>query len=270
VPSLAWSEGPGLLVSGEDFSGWFDPDDATLATGVAALHQRVVWRPAEDGEPSVRRAKENARSSVTVRLDLRYQPKEERWSGTGVLEGRGVLSSFDRVSGLGTEARSFLGRVAGSVMEGAEIKSVNPEAVGPSRVAVGFAIEAPAGERDDLGRLRLALGDTGALLPLLDHAAVHVYEESRDSAVVLPGEVEHRVVLVVDPGDLEIVHLPETRTVANGAGRCVVSASDEKDEIVFTRMLVLSRGTYAAEDWPELRTLLLADRNEGNRVLLLK
>jgi transglutaminase-like putative cysteine protease len=270
VPNLSWTEGPGLWIEGADLEGYFDPASAEFSNGPLAMSYRAIWRPAVDEAPSVRWGKGDALSKLAVRLDLHYDAENERWKGRGVLTATGALCPFEKMVGLAGEAQEYLGSVAGAVLDGAAINRYNPVAFDPSSVTVGFEIEAPVGEPDVLGRLKLKVADPGVLKQLLAHAAVGVHEESRGSGVVLPTAIEQRLELRLDIADLEVVRLPAASETANTAGRCVIAADETEGEVVLRRDLSLARKAYTPEEWPALRLLLLTDGHEGNRLVLLK
>lgn len=269
VPGLDWADGPGLWIEGDEVEGWFDAASATLSRGPASLDGLAVWRPGVDDRPVVRHG-EGDPSRIDVKLDLRYDAETAVWSGGGVLAATGVLCPFDRMAGLGTEAHDYLALTAASLLSGATVTGYNPEAFGPSRVTVGFAIELPAGERDGRGRLRLAAAAPGEIAALLERAAVHVWEERRGSEVRLPAAIEQRIELHLDPGDLDLAYLPQPVAVENGAGRFTLVAAAGEGGITLSRSLVLRKSLYATGEWPELRALLLADADERSRLLLLK
>jgi hypothetical protein len=270
VPNLSWTDGPGIWIEGQDVQGYFDPVSAEFSTGPAALLHRAVWRPAHDQTPSVRWGKGDAPSSFAVRLELAFDAENDRWKGSGVLTATGVLCPFARMAGLEDEAQEYLESLAGAVLEGAEVNRYNAAVFDPSTITVGFEMEAPSGERDALDRLQLKLADPGALAPLLEHAAVHIHEESRGSGIVLPTALEQRLELRLDPADLEVVHLPAATRTANSAGSCVIAVEEAEGNIVLKRDLSLATRSYAPEEWPALRRLLLIDGHDGNRLILLK
>jgi hypothetical protein len=270
VANLSWTDGPGLWIEGDDVEGYFDAASSEFSAGPSALFHRAVWRPAHDDAPSVRWGDGDAASLLAVRLDLRHDAENEQWKGSGVLTATGALSPFASMVGLEDEAQEYLEDLAGAVLDGAEVTRYNAAALDPSRVTVGFEIEAPAGKRDALDRLPLRLADPGGLEPLFTHAAIHVHEEGRGSGIVLPTALEQRLELHLDPGALEVVHLPAARTTTSPAGSCVVAITETEGEVVLKRDLSLARKSYAPEEWPALRLLLLADGHDGNRLILLK
>jgi hypothetical protein len=270
VPTLEWAESLGLWVRGEGTQGHFDPADASFNRGTARLNERAMWEPAIDREPYVPYPIGDTRSKLDLRLDLHFDEEASAWKGSGVLTATHALCPFDRMAGLGTEAREYLGQLAASVFQEAEVTDYNPLTFGRSHVTVGFGVEVPTGEPDVLGRVRLAVADPGEVATVLDHASVHVHEETRESAIDLPTPIEHRVELRLDPGEFEVVFVPETRTLTNSAGRFAIEAGEEEGEIRLVRQLDLAKRRYAPGEWADLRALLLADGHEGSRLLLLK
>lgn len=270
VPNLEWAEGPGLRVKGEEIQGYFDPSDASFSRGAARVIGRATWRPALDSEPVVRSSEAETRSGLDLRLDLHFDEEAKAWKGSGVFTATGSLCPFDRMAGLGNESLAYLGQLATSVLHEAEVTAYNPLTFDRSHVTIGFEIEVPTGEADALGRLRLEIADPGELAIMLGRAGVHLHEETRERGVDLPTAIEHRVELRLDPGELEVVFVPPSTTLANPAGRFAIEAGEEEGGINLARQLVLAKRRYAPGEWPDLRALLLADGHEGVRLLLLK
>jgi hypothetical protein len=270
VPNLAWAESLGLWVGGEGIQGYFDPVDARFSLGITRLIERGMWEPAIDREPYVPYPLGDAPSKLDLRLDLHFDEDAKAWKGTGVLTATGPLCPFDRMVGLGNESQEYLGELAASVLREAEVTGYNLLTFDPSHVTVGFAVEVPKGEPDALGRLRLEVADPGEVSTVLGRANVHIQEETRESEVDLPTPIERRVELRLDPGELEVVFVPEARTLGNNAGRFALETDDEDGKVHLVRQLDLAKRRYAPGEWADLRALLLADGHEGSRLLLLK
>lgn len=276
IPTLGWSEGPALWVSGEGLEAYFDPHGSRLSDWRGAVANRDFWRPGIDEKPARLAPAGETASRFALCLDLGYDAEAQAWKGSGVLTATAAFSPFSRMSGLEVEALAYLEDLLSSILDGAEVDGYNPEVFSPSSVTVGFALGLPAGERDGRGRLHLSLGDE-ALSPFLEHAGAGLYREVRGSAVHLPGRLEQRIELRLRPGDLEEVHLPADVRLENEAGSFLLTSTvkekkegEESGEIVIVRELSLSSAEYAPEAWPELRALLLADAYERSRLLLLK
>jgi hypothetical protein len=270
APNLSWTDGPGLWIEGDGVEGCFDPVKARFSAGPTPFFRRAIWRPASDPAPAVRWGDAETPSRLAMRIDLDYDAEGEHWTGTGTLTATGALCPYPRMSGLADEAQAQLEHLAGGLLGAVEVTGYSPATFSPSQVVIGFAVDLPEGERDALDRLHLVLGDPEALAPLLEHASIHVYEESRDSGVVFPTPIEQRLELRFDPADLEVVYLPPASRTANAAGSCVVATSTAEDKVVLSRTLALDQAEYAPDAWPDLRSLLLADGQEGNHLILLK
>ncbi len=262
VPGLHWSEGVSLLVSGKGVDGWFNPESARFVAGGSHPAGRTTWVPAAGAAPEYHNVDQPDR--LALRFDLAFDGEKKVWSGTGVLEATGSLSPFHRMSGLGSEAKNYLSGLVGSILGATTVNSCNPERFGPGGVTMGFDLEVQAGEKDELGRLATRVES----LPSGLH--VDLYAEARESDVYLSAPLDVQIELHLNPGDLETVHLPEPDLLVNGAGLWQVESSQEEDKVVLLRQLQLTRRHYPAAQWPELRTLLLAENNRAGRVMLFK
>ncbi len=267
APNLAWSDGAMLKISGidgETVEGWFDPGSAAFSVADTVLTGRTVWMPGE-GEPAFKAA--DGPDRMLLRFDLGFDAEKKSWAGTGVLTSEGTISPYSEISGLGTEAKDWLTGFVGSFLNASKISSCNLERMEPGKVVIGFALEVPAGERDTQGRLMVEVASFPA-----DHF-VDLHVETRESDFHLPAPVSLQVILKLDPGDLEVVHLPEHVQMRNAVGHWKVSSEvgdEEKEGILFGRELQLPGSHIAATRWPELRALLLADENRADRMLLFK
>lgn len=267
APNMAWSDGAILKISGVDgeaVEGWFDPGSAAFSVGDILLTGRTVWMPGE-GEPAFKAS--DGPDRMLLRFDLDFDVEKQSWAGTGVLTAEGTISPYSQITGLGTEAKDWLTSFVGSFLNASKISSCNLERMEPGNVVIGFALEVPAGERDTQGRLKVEVASFPA-----DHF-VDLHVESRESDILLPAPVALQVILKLDPGDLEVVHLPEHVQMRNAVGRWKVSSEigdDEKEGILFGRELQLPGSHIAAVQWPELRALLLAGENRAGRMLLFK
>lgn len=264
VPTLAWATETGLWVRGEGVEGYFGPDSRAVPGGAA------LWRPGGGGTPVAIWPAGNDPSRIDLRLDLSYDAENKSWTGTGVLTATDASSPYPRMVGLGTQAKDYLDELAGTLLEGAEVNGYNLAVFDPATVTVGFSVKAPAEERDELERLHLALATPAAFSSLLERAAVHVQEERRQSPVELPAVLELQVELYLDTEDVEVIHVPEETVIENRAGRFESRSEqdEEDDELHVVRTLVFSKADYAAEEWTDLRALLLAEEDEGHRLVL--
>ena len=262
VPELSWSDGIILLIMGNGVNGWFDPRSATFNSGSHVHIGRTVWYPAQ-GRPPLHQFAETV-DRMAVRFDLAFDAEQKVWAGTGVLQSEGSFNLLDRMTGFDGEGLAALGGFIGTILGGAKVTAWNPERFHSSGVAAGFSLELPAGDRDGQGRLGIELAAVPA-----DHFG-NLYQESRDSDVHLPAAAEVVCELHLDPGGLELVHLPPAAVLENGIGTWSLESSAGDDDMVLVRRLTLPRAHYTASQWPELRALLLAQASRAGRVLYFK
>lgn len=262
LPELSWSEGIILLVVGNGVNGWFDPGSATFTRDAHVHVGRTVWYAAEGQEPLYQFAE--AADRMAVRFDLAFDTEKQAWTGSGVLRTEGTFNLLDRMTGFDGEGLTALGGFIGTILEGAKVTAWNPERFDRSGVVAGFSLELPAAERDGLGRLvvELAAAPAGNIVTL--------HQETRESDLHLPAPAELVCEIHLEPGELELVHLPPAAALENEAGRWKVESSAGDDKVVLVRRLDLPRARCPAALWPELRALLLAQENRTGRVLCFK
>lgn len=270
VPALEGLDGVAVWVSGRGVEAYYDPSSSDLHNGLAPIYGRAVWLPGVEDSPAVRWSGTGEASRMTVRLDLSYDGAAEKWTGRGVLQATGGLCPYDRMAGLEDEARSTIEEIVGGLLPGAEVGGYNATTFDRFTVTAGFDFTAPAGERDDLGRVRLELGEPGE--GIFDHLPGHVrlYEPERGSGVHLPGVMVQTVDLRLDAGGLELVRLPEESRVQTPMGSFTLTVDREEDTIHLVRSLSLGRAACSAEEWPNLRRLLLAEEDARGKVLLFR
>ena len=266
LPTLDWSGGPSLTVDyGEGLEAWFDPRTATLSGGEHAFLGRFTWFLVDES-PTFWPVGLQRPSRKTPRLDLTFDEAASSFEGSGALVADGILSPFHRMCGTGTEAIDSLGSTVGSLLGGATVTAYNPETFDPMLVSVGFDLDVPLGERDGRGRLTCELAPFAELLP------GDLHEEHRQSAVHLPGSLEYSLELRLDPGELEVVRHPLPRELENEAGRfeVVVQRGVKPNGLRLIRRLTLKKASYRAEEWPQLRALLLASADRAGRTFMFE
>jgi hypothetical protein len=74
----------------------------------------------------------------------------------------------------------------------------------------------------------------------------------------------------IDLRGVEVVYQPSASAVENPTGRAQVEVSIQDSVLMVSRDLQINMPVCHAEDWPSLRALLLADRDERARTILLK
>lgn len=270
VPTLSRMDGVGVWVSGENIEAYYDPRKSTITEDLAHISGRTVWLPGVDNKPGVRLDHKEGRSRIDVLLDLSYDADKDTFKGTGFLNADNCLSPYGRMKGLSGEAKSFLESVVSGILEGASITDHNASLFDPSAVITGFEFTLKKPEEDDLGRLSFEIGepDGGLFAHLPDD--VHLYQQRRNSSIGLQGLMSQKVTLKLDLKDMDIVYLPNEQTVENLAGSFTITVVQKDDHLTIMRELNLAKTDYRPDEWLALRELLLADRHERNRTLLMK
>ena len=268
VPVLSRFNALRVWVSGNGIRASFDPAGGGLSLGYTVLLGRVIWIPATGAVPD---PLELAISINTLELDLTVDPGgAEGWGGKGYLRGVGLLAPYGEMAGTGDEALSYLGRLAGSVLSGAEAKEYSFEQFHPAHASGGFSFDLPAGELDAQGRERLVLGDpAGGIMSMLP-GDVRLYEESRTSPVVVPASMIETLTLRVKTGDREVAGSPAPVSIVNEAGRFTIAVTEDDGWLTVTRELTLEPGKLAPQKWPLLRALLLGYGDAAGRTVLLR
>jgi hypothetical protein len=174
------------------------------------------------------------------------------------------------MTGLSGEATSYLGSLAASVIEGAEIDELNPARFDSEKVVVGFNLKLQKPEPDDHDRIRLSIGEPSSGIAGVLADDIELFHQQRSSLVRFPTSMSQSVRIRIGLRGLEAVYRPENKTISNGAGGFTVSVIEEDDEIIIERRLSLTKDTYDAEEWPDLRSILLADRHERNQTIILR
>jgi hypothetical protein len=82
--------------------------------------------------------------------------------------------------------------------------------------------------------------------------------------------MSQRLEVNLDVSGLEAVYRPADQKIDNQAGSFTIAVEANGDRISVARELELAKAVYGPEEWPSLRTLLLADKHERNQTLLLK
>lgn len=267
LPTLAWLDGPFLQVGTDQARGVVDPRSGRMSETPVEADGRILWRPGVDDAPVPHDGAPNG-ADLALRLDVRFDAEKDAWVGTGVLAADGVMSPYPAMTGLDGQALAELRRIAGAVLAGAEVSDYNPERFTPEEVRVGFTVSVPAGDRDDLGRLRLDVGDPGPVRALLDEERVRLHDAERTAPADLPLPLHRRVELYVDPGDLDVVRVPEAAEATGPVGTFRLKSAVGDGSVSVIRVLAVGSGAVPAEAWPELRALLLADHDPAGRVLL--
>lgn len=272
VATTARFGAPGVWVSGAGVEAYFDAARGSLHNGLAPIYGRTVWLPGFEENPRVRWAGEGQPSELTLALELAWDAESERWTGDGYYEAGGGFSPYDKMEGGGDRSDSHLDRVVGGVISGADVTGFSPLSFDRFTVATDFTFEAPAAERDDLGRLPVVIGSPGGGILDMLPGDVRLHLAERGSPAILPGSGAQTVKLTLDLSGLELVRAPEqmSEALSNDAGYFELSAVRDGDELTITRTLAIDHARYEPVQWPALREILLEEVDPANRTVLLK
>ncbi len=271
IPGLSRFDGITILVSGDELKAFYDPGQGTLSEGLQPLHGRIVWTPGGGSAPSRETGLDGSGADSQFELVLTLEPGEDgSWSGTGFLSANGLFCPYDEMVGLQGEALALVGRIAGSVLQGASVTGFNPEVFERNRVTVGFDFDLDMQEPDDQHRTPVTIGDPSGGITAQFPSDVHLYHEQRGSPVLLSGMMTQRVRLRVKTGDREIIYVPEEREVENEVGRYAIRVEEEDGWVTIDRELMLAATAVRPDAWPSLRALLLEDADSAGRTILMK
>jgi hypothetical protein len=263
-PTLAEYDLRGVLVRDGEARMLYDVAHGTLETG--AWHKgSQPWTPGVD-LPAARPAASRSETAI----ELRWDRDAVRWTVEGTAEATGMLNPIGVRDLAALDTRTQVERFAGAVVESLTVSGFSLADLGPDRASVRFEGAARPHKRDATGRLPLVIGDpAGGLMASLP-ADVHLYQTERGTPVQLPGTLEQTVMVHLRVGSLEMVRLPEAVEVTDAAGSFRLSVEHKDDEVTISRTIRLAKASYAPEEWPALRALLLAEGNAGNRTVLLR
>ena len=265
-PDVARLAGMGdlhLSIKG-DPAGLYDADQGALS-GQAPLIGLPLWRTDQFVEPFLGNSQWANRLEVTVALE----PGEDgSWQGSGQLHAAGIFCPQGDMAGLENGAHDFLDEVTAGMIPGASLNRANPEIFHQHQVVFGFGVDVEMPEPEASGWTRLIVGAPGHGL-MSRMAGIHLFEEERESPVLLAGPLEQSVKIRLMAGETEAAHLPDPVSLVNEAGEFTVSVTEEDGWITVTRELKLAADVYPAALWPQLRALLLEEDDAANGTILL-
>jgi len=265
-PEIARLNGMGnlhLSIKG-DPAGLYDPDHGVMS-GQAPLIGLPIWRTDQFFEPFLGNSQWPNRLEVTVTLE----PGEDgHWQGAGQFHAAGIFCPQGDMAGMDDGAHDYLTGVVGGVIDGASLESTNPEIFHQHQVIFGFGVDVEKPEPEASGLTRLIVGAPGHGLATRV-GGIHLYEDVRESPVMLAGPMEQLVKVRLKIDEAEAAHLPEPVSLVNEAGEFTVTSKIKDGWITVERELKLTSASYPAEMWPQLRALLLEDADPANGVILL-
>ena len=266
VPSLSRFKGVALHVQGHNLDAIYWADGGDLADFATASGGRTVWSPGLDAAPHIEPV---GQGNMDIEITLTYDKDKAKFVGSGFLAADSGLCPIGQLTGLKGEMKAYLNSLMGDLLKGAAVTEYNPERLSASAVVVGFSFEMPKPDPDDQNRTVLALGKPRG--GVIDHLPddVQLCRKDRQSVIHLPFLMSQRVELKLDLGPNRVVYSPATEKIENTAGRFSITSQVEDSQLVVVRELSLAKTGYQPPGWPDLRTLLLAERHDKNALVIL-
>ena len=260
-----------LKVEGGSFTGFFDPAGGKLHEGINNLYGKTVWIPEAESAPELFSGPEGGADPSVYRLSINLARDEGGWEGTGFIHTSGLFCSYHNMAGPGGKGSSYIDRLAGTILTGAEGYQFSPEVLDREQAQAEFKIRIESATRDHNGRIRLILGEKpdGGIMSNLP-SSLHPAHNSRTSPVILPSGMFQSITVRIETGGLKPVRLPESRKIENGAGSFNLSAEQEEGYITIRRELRLDKEMIPAGSWPLLRELLLEETDARARTVIME
>ncbi len=254
---------------GDDLSCYFDPSSGHLDLSTRPMSARELWIVDDPEGPAHWPTEGPVASELEVVLTL--EPDEEGgWSGAGYVGATRELCPYDAISGVASETGGYLGRLAGGILDGADVNDHSVAHLTEEKMSAGFTFSLAGGEDEDSDRTEIVAGSlrAGVLPNLYDGVTLH--HGRRESTVRAKGPLRQRLVLQIRTGDLEATRLPTERSIKNAVGSFTLAVEEDAVWITVTRELVVDALTVPPEHWPLLRELLLAEESARNRTIILE
>ncbi|MDP8208199.1 MAG: DUF3858 domain-containing protein [Candidatus Electryonea clarkiae] len=270
IPTFARYDDISLWVSGDGIEAYYNPTSGELTNGLGAIFGRTIWLPGSGDDPVVRWSGKGERSSLSVKMELKFDHEEDNWKAKGIYTGTGGLCPYEDMEGAGTEASDYLNGIISGVLTDAKVAEYNPVVFDRFKVTAGFTADMPQPEPDEFDRIRINFGDpAGGLMDNMPHD-LHLYEENRSSPVYLPGNMQQSIRVSMDDSEEHTLILPGNKEITNDAGSFKLTIEKSGKKVTITREIQLNKTVYAPEEWKMLRELLLAEKHERNRSIFIK
>jgi len=237
---------------------------------LAPIFGKAIWLPGSEDTPKVRWTGKGTTSKVEMTLNVDFCADEKVLYGSGYYNSTGGMCPFDQMEGYDTEAMDFLNSEVSAVLGGSELNSYNPASFDRFNVSTGFKFETGTMSQDNLDRFVVEIGAPKHSIVGTLPGDIHIYQEKRSTPINIPGDMEQNVVFNIDVSDFELISIPESKKIENGAGMFELVVSNEDGKVKIERKLHLTKANYSAEEWMSLRALLLAESNANNRTLIFK
>jgi len=260
----------GLWLSAENLAAYYDPITSEIKSGPVSFFSRMAWLAGSDEKPNIRINGLDKTSSNDIRIELSYDADKKSITGSGYFRATNYFNQYLQMAGMENEAFTYFEKLVSSIFENAELTACNPSEFTRLKTVFGFQFTIDSLTIDDRDRIELTLGEStcGILANLPSN--IELYHNQRTSPMHFPGPMSQNIELTLNLDGLELLHYPENNSLENETGSFAVNSIETEKKLIVIRSLKLSKSDYTAEEWLPLRTLLLADRNDGNRLILVK
>ncbi|MCP4704777.1 MAG: DUF3858 domain-containing protein, partial [candidate division Zixibacteria bacterium] len=269
VPGLTQLSNIGLWLSGDNLAAYYEPTKSEIKSGPLSFFSRMAWLAGNDEQPTIRINGTEKSSLNNVRIDLFYDEGKKRFVGTGFCSATNYFNQYQKMTGMKNEAFEYFEELVSSVFKNAKLISYNP--LGEFKIlnsvfSFHFEIESLAYD-DDKILLNLGESNCGIFANLPENT--ELFHNQRTSPIHLPCQMSQNIKLNLDLNGLDLISYPEDKLIKNEAGNFGITSKITGKKLTITRSLTLAKTYYTGEEWLQFRTLLLADRNENNRLILI-
>ncbi len=246
---------------------WFDPASGTVISpdeimGHAFwdLHQSGDNRPQTPTLPQ-------SEMSFTVGLNL-SPGEDDLFKGEGYFRGTAAFSQHGETRSPEGLKDGFVSPLSESILPGLKPASVLPGSIEPAVVELDFTLQEFEIPHDGLDRKSLVLSaPLGGILDTLPQG-VHLYDEKRDTPVHGMKGWHQTVTLRLETSAADLKHIPQAFKLANDVGLFELQIHQNEDCLTLIRTLVLTQKDVMAEQWPQLRALLLAELDPAHGTVI--
>ncbi len=215
-----------------------------------------------------------------LRLDVSLEPGDAEWQGTGNIYVAGDL--FDYAGAMTTDAdyTSTVQSLLAGLLDGLDVTWAQPTATqAPRLMAARFGFKMPAPTVEDDRPLTLVVGVPAAGLSHQLPRDVNVSDATRESPVRLEVPGEERITIRIHTGTSAVRGIPSSRRIANSAGAFELVTSEASGWLTIERKLALDQRSVMSEPtvitlpgatWPDLRALLLENKDPANGTIVLE
>jgi hypothetical protein len=242
---------------------WMDPLRSLESASYKDLGGRTFVRIASGGGLDAvpdRGVEENtSRVKVTGRIH-----DDGSISGEARIKLSGLLSPYYEVSGIADESKDFVDGLAAHLFDGVDVETYNFRELTDDVVALGFKFKKDAGD-NPLSRIVLPETGYNPDVPGMEPVAT-----DREKPLILDGVFSATVDVDLELWDgAEIQRLPDAVNLEAPFGFYKVSCGQEKNTIRYKKRVEINRRRIEPEEYPRLREILLRDRNEVHRTVVL-